>query len=270
VGSLALGLASFAAPQVAGPLALASFVVAAVGSWVAVATLKGTRRGLHLRIAEMRRVEDCEFEPKVWTSEGQSALRSGNALVVTVRMTLRGGSAIAPDQFHEGGDLLVDIGVPIAEVLSSRPKPRNEVLPDSRVTKGRLAIRPASINPGTELDFIVLTASAAGLRLTCAKSVIRDVQVHVHGASARGAIRLRGIYLLALVGAAIFCADLVVPHLVPGLAARLAFRLGAIILDGMVAGGLVVRAAGLIWRGSPSEQPEARSDSDMASRVPKS
>ena len=106
VGTVALGWGWLTAPLFASLIGAVAALAAVIGTSVALVSLYRSRRGL-----EVRTVAVSPHDPK---NQPHS---------MKIRLTLRGATAIHPDNFSEKKDFPIDVGARIVSVQDIRVDP---------------------------------------------------------------------------------------------------------------------------------------------------
>lgn len=222
MGTVALGVGWLTASLSSSLLTLVGTLATLVGAWVAVASRYRARRGLYVSTVAGKPIRDFHL-----TRARRKPRRGTAPHEMEIRFTLRGGTAITPKDFNgddEDKDLVFDVGAEIVGVSECRTDPAREPEPRFRFRGNRLSMRPALINPGTDIYVSLLSERAPTRPILCTRAVLANVRVHsVEETKARSRA-----YMACLPGAAAILAALVVPHSVPALAATVGYKVVAI------------------------------------------
>ena len=203
--------------------------------WAAVAVY---RRGLYVSmplVAPMRR------DVQVSTTAGRRVLADGDPHLMIIRLTARGINDIEPDNFK--GDLVIDVGVHIVELLRCRTEPGHAMKPQAWCAGSQLYVPPTLMKRGTRLFFDLLTADGRPARL----ALVQEPVANVHVREFVGDDRPPAPWPISF-GVAAALADLILPHLLPRLAATEAYKTTNVVLGVMVTGILGIATIRLVRR----------------------
>jgi hypothetical protein len=94
--------------------------------------------------------------------------------LVEVTLTSNGRQSISSELFNQGRPMLLDLGVPIVEVLKKTTRPTEQAIPDYRVSLSTLEVGPSAFAPRQQVKFSLLVEGDPELKLV---SNLPDVNV---------------------------------------------------------------------------------------------
>lgn len=224
-------------PYFAATMALASVLFGGLAVWVALAVF---RRGLHVSmplVAPMRR------DRPVSTSRARQLMVYGDPYLMLIRLTARGLNSIRSADFDGGKDLVIDVGVPIVELLGCWAEPDEAPRPQAWCAGTTLHVQPILIRPKTKIYFELLTADGRPARLTCREAPVADVRLR----KAAGDDRPPKPWPMAL-GVVTACLVLGVPYVLPRFAATQAYKVASVALGVIVLGVIAIATIKIVTR----------------------